>query len=128
VLLYATAGVWVLLVGAVAVRGVVAGILILLTGIVYHGQHVPSSQGAEFVFFSLATLLLIFRFVKTRPTILDRVALTFSVVVLVWHWQTPASDSIELRLTAGLIALGISWCVYHWKATKPRSRQPQLSG
>src|SRR5262249_15351813 len=112
--------------GAIALRGVVGGILILL-GIVYHGQQVPRSQGLEFVLFSLATLVLIFRFVKTRPTVLDRVALTFFAVVLVWHGQTPASNSIELRLMAGLIALGISWCVYRWKNTRRRPQEAQLS-
>jgi hypothetical protein len=123
VLLFATAGIWVLLVAAIAFRGFVAGILILLTGSgLHHGQHVPRFQGVELVFFSLATLVPIFRFANTRPTILDRVALTFYAVSFIWYLESAASHSMDLPFVAGLIPLVISWCVYRWKATKPRSQ------
>jgi hypothetical protein len=135
-LLYATAGIWVLLVGGIAFFGVGKSILMLVTGSEpYHGQHVPRLEAAEGLFFCLATLLLIFRFWETRPSILDRVTLTFYVFVIAWYGQSSVSTSVDLRVAAGLIALVISWCVYRWKetkpqrkATKPRSPEGQLLG
>ncbi len=117
VLLLFTAQVWLLLVGGYALFGLGKSILALALGKVpYTHQAVPRLEAVGGAFFALATLLLLLRFVNTRPSLMDRVALTFYVLAIAWsgHGAAPFK-MIDPWLAAGLIALAISWCVYQWK-------------
>src|SRR5262249_9206248 len=123
-LLFFTAQVWLLLVGAFALRSFLYGVVLLIAGKELFGPHHPISrlEASAMAFFGLTTLLLLFRFHDTRPSILDRVALTFFVVAALFALLRHRTNStlIDPRFVAGLIALAISWCVHRWKTTKSR--------
>jgi hypothetical protein len=123
VLLLVTAQVWLLLVGGVALFGIGKSIFLLVYGEIPHTYRpVSRLEGAEAAFFCLTTLLLLFRFMDTRPNTLDRVALTFYVLAVAWSGHRTAFTLVDPWLTAGLIGLAVSWCIYHWKqAQQPES-------
>jgi hypothetical protein len=131
VLLFVTAQVWLMVVGGYAFFGLAKVLLVLISGKDFHAPYrpIPRLEALAVAFFALTTLVLLFRFVDTRPSILDRVALTFYVLAIAvgLSGDRAASTLIDSWPTAGLIALAISWCVYRWKTTKPRTPEAQFS-
>jgi hypothetical protein len=131
VLLFLTAQVWLLLVGAFAFRGFVYGVMLLIAGkeIFAPFRPIPRVEAAAGAFFALTTLLLLSRFIETRPSILDRIALTFYVLAAAFAFfgHRAASTLIDPWLIAGWIGLAVSWCVHRWKTTKARTPEAQLS-
>jgi hypothetical protein len=129
VLLFVTAQVWLLLVGAFAFRGFVYEVLLLISGKELYAPFRPISrvEAAAGACLALTTLVPLFRFFDTRPSILDRIALTFYVLAaafaLTGHRAAPTL--IDPWLLAGWIALAVSWCVHRWKTTKARTPEGQ---
>jgi hypothetical protein len=129
VMLLATAQVWFWLVGGYALFGLGKSILVLVSGKVpYTYRTVPRLEAGEAALFTMATLLLLFRFVDTGPNIMDRVSLTFYVLAIAWSGHSAATTSVDPLLAAGLIGLTISWCVYRWKKTQPSFVKENVRG
>src|SRR5215468_7837108 len=97
VLLASSAGVWVNLVSALALFGILKSLLMLLVGEEpYHHHAIPRFESFEAALFCFATVLLTFRFFKeVRPSLLDRIALTLYVLSADCYFHWPSSTVIN---------------------------------
>jgi hypothetical protein len=74
-------------------------------------------QAAEILFVCVIVIGLTWRFAKNHPaptTFLDRIALTFFVLVTIKQMMIPYSWPPAL-LISGLGALFVAWCVHRWQ-------------
>lgn len=121
-LLFSTAHVWWQLLGGCLVFGIVKGLIALVTGRdIFPLRQVPATHIASLtvVAYCIATLLLMVRFMERKPTMADRVALTFYFLCLL----PPRSSFPPVWEIIGLAGLLLSWVIYRW-----RERRAPASG
>jgi hypothetical protein len=109
-LLVGTAHVWVQLVAGAVLLGIFKSVLVIASGydVFPSYAHFGRSDSVILALYLFASLLLLVRFARNQPTVLDRIALTIFLLCL---W--PASDSIfSLWQGGGLLGLVIAWLVF----------------
>ena len=114
-ILLPTAQVWLMLLGGYMIFGVIKGLVIFATGNFPSHGFSTRMEPLELALYGLATLLLMFRFAESPPTVLDRVALT---LYLFCFLRPAASSALSWWQMIGLAALLVSWCVSRWRASR----------
>ena len=102
--LIASAGVWWhVFAGYMLIRGL-QSVVVLITGRDLFAPYgpFPRSEAAALAAFGVATILLMWRFTKNRPTILDRIALTSYVFCFAWRADRVEFSDFGLGLIVGL--------------------------
>jgi hypothetical protein len=102
--LIASAGVWWQVFAGYMLIGSLKSVIVLITGRDLFAPYgpFPRSEAAAFAAFGVATILLMWRFTKNRPTILDRIALTAYVFCFAWRADRAEFSDFGLGLIAGL--------------------------
>lgn len=125
-LLIASAHIWHWLLGGVTLAAFVKSVFFLIF-MALSGAHAPRGQAlslVEIAAFSLATMALLFRFINTRLTLVDRIALTLFMIASLWGvWRglTLAGASISLAI------LAISWCLDRWRKLHEAQKSVKLT-
>jgi hypothetical protein len=112
-LLFSTTHVWYQWLAGCLVFGVDKGLIALVTGKdIFPLRQVPATHIASLavVAYCIATLLLMARFMDRKPTMVDRVALTFFFLCLLPSGSFPSVWEI-----VGFVGLLASWVVYRWR-------------
>lgn len=110
-LMIATAHIWLLLLAGFAIFAFGKAVAILVTG---HGPF-TRWESALIAAFALTSLALLVRFAVERPNILDRCALTFYLLTLVWNRN--GVDGSPKTLALGVTPLAVCWCISWWRKT-----------
>lgn len=102
--LLSSAGVWWQLFAGYMLIGSLKSVIVLATGRDLFAPYgpFPRPEAAAFAIFGVATILLMWRFNKNRPTILDRMALTAYLFSIVWRAGTAEFSDFGLGLIVGL--------------------------
>lgn len=112
-LLFSTVNVWYQWLGGGLVFGTLKGLIALVTGRdVFPLRQVPATHIASLaiVVYCIAALLLMVRFMDRKPTMVDRVAMTFFFLCVL-----PSSRFPSVWEIVGLAGLLLSWVVYRWR-------------
>lgn len=118
-LLFVTAQTWFWGVAGYALFAFGKSVVAILAGREWYATHrlLPRLELVEIAVFALTTIVLLFRFVHIRPSVLDRIALTFYVLAFSWYVHSPQSRFVALLPAAGLSGLIASWLVYRFKGS-----------
>jgi len=126
VVLVCSAGVWWQFLAGYILVGCLKSMIALITGRDLFAPYEPIAriQSAKLAAFCVATLVLMFRFSKSQPTMFDRIALTVYLFCLMWSLHGAVFSVSGRGLIVALFALLISWCVNQWREHKscPGSR------
>jgi hypothetical protein len=114
-----TARIWLMLLGGYMLFGVFNGLVVFATGSFASHGFSTRMEPLAVAFYCFATLALMFRFAKSPPTVLDRVALT---VYLFCLWPAASGSAFSWWQVVGLATLAVSWCVFLWRASRGRQR------
>ena len=112
-LLFSTVHVWYQWLAGCLLFGILKGLMALVTGSdIFPLRQVPATHLASLtvVAYCVAALLLMARFTARKPTMVDRVAITFFLLCLVPSGPFPSVWEI-----VGLAGLFLSWGVYRWR-------------
>lgn len=106
-MLIPSAGIWWQLLAGFMLFAIVKGALVLITGTDLYTQSgsFPRTEAAELAVFATVSLLLMYRFSKYRPMIIDRIALTLNLSCLLGYVYAAHGSGFNPWLVAGLIAL-----------------------
>lgn len=102
--LLSSAGVWWQLFAGYMLIGSFKSVIVLITGRDLFAPYgpFPRPEAAALAIFGVATILLMWRFTKNRPTILDRIALTAYVFCFAWRADRAEFSDFGLGLIVGL--------------------------
>jgi hypothetical protein len=91
-------------------------VVVIFAGKDWYSPHVPFSrlEATEMTIFFGATLALIIRFAKERPTPLDGIAITVYLLFFLGYRSDPHFSFLQAG--GGLTALFLAWCVSRWKS------------
>jgi len=116
-ILLLTARTWLMLVAGYLLFGALKSLILFATGSFPSHGFSTRVEPLALVFYCVATLMLMFRFAESPPTVLDRVALT---VYLFCLWPAATNSSFSWWQVVGLAALLASWCVFRWRTWRHR--------
>jgi hypothetical protein len=90
-------------------------VVVIFAGKDWYSPHASFSrfEATETAIFFGATLALLIRFAKERPTPLDRIAITVYLFFFLGRYNDPHFSLLEAG--GGLAALLLAWCVSRWK-------------
>jgi len=111
VALVSSAGMWWQLFAGYMLIGSVKSAIVLITGRGIFAPHgpFPRPDAAALGFFGVASILLMWRFTKKPPNVVDRVALTAYVFCFAWRADAAKFSDFDLGLLAGLGCLLLAW-------------------
>ena len=109
--LVSSAGTWWQLFAGYMLIGSVKSVIVLITGTDLFAPHgpFPRPEAAALGFFGVASILLMWRFTKNRPTVVDRIALTAYVFCFAWRADAAKFSDFDLGLLVGLGFLLLAW-------------------
>ncbi|MGH9740227.1 MAG: hypothetical protein ACRD4X_16825 [Candidatus Acidiferrales bacterium] len=109
--LLSSAGVWWQLFAGYMLIGSVKSVIVLITGTDLFAPHglFPRPEAAALGFFGVASILLMWRFTKNRPTVVDRIALTAYLFCFAWRADAVKFSDFDLGLLVGLDCLLLAW-------------------
>jgi hypothetical protein len=109
--LFSSAGIWWQVLAGYMLIGSVKSGIVFVTGrdLFAPDRPFPRSEAAALGFFGVATILLMWRFTKNQPTILDRIALTAYLFCFAWRADAARFSDFDLGLLAGLGCLLLAW-------------------
>ena len=109
--LLSSAGIWWQLFAGYMLIGSVKSAVVLVTGRDFFAPHgpFPRPEAAALGFFGVASILLMWRFTKKPPTILDRFALTAYLFCFAWRAEAAKFSDFDLGLLVGLGCLLLAW-------------------
>ena len=125
-ILVLTADVWWQLLAGFMLFGCFKGAVIFITGRDLFAPHAPFPRldSAVLTLFAVATLALLFRFADTRPTIVDRIALTLFVFCFMLSMTNATFSAADPSLAAAFIVLLVSWAVSWLRKKNPKKVHP----
>lgn len=132
VALLSSAGIWWQLFAGYMLFGFVKSAIVLATGRDIYAPHAPfpRPEAAALGFFCVVSILLMYRFTKNRPAILDRIALTAYLFCLVWRADAAKFSDFDLGLLVGLGCLLLAWAYdrfHHHHRTGHASRPDHVT-
>jgi hypothetical protein len=129
--LLSSAGIgWQLFAGYMLVGSIKSSIgLITGTDLLAPNGPFPRPEAAALGFFGAASILLMWRFTKNPPTIVDRVALTLYLFCFVWRADAAKFSDFDLGLLVGLGVLLSAWTYDRLRRHQsPRSERDEKHG
>ncbi len=109
--LLSSAGIWWQVLAGYMVIGSVKSAIVVITGRDLFAPYQPfaRSEAAALGFFGVATILLTWRFTKSPPAVLDRIALTAYLFCFAWRADSAKFSDFDLGLLVGLGGLLLAW-------------------
>jgi hypothetical protein len=110
-ILIASAQVWWQLLAGYMLIGSFKSVIVCVTGRDLFAPHrpFPRPEAAALAAFAALTILLMWRFTRNRPTMLDRIALTAYLFCFMWRADRAEFSAAGPGLAAGLGCLLLAW-------------------
>lgn len=128
-ILVSTARVWVIYLAGCLLFAIPKALVVIVSGTDFYSPH-PFSRGeaTELLFFSLASLFLIYRITANRlPTMFDRLAITLYLIAFAYS-SSGHFSIVSVGPIIGLAALLVAWYLSRKKHRRPRADSVRAAG